>query len=98
MKKKLASILVSLGILLGTSVAIAPSASALNVYYKGTTRCYVGVYPVLSYTQWFKVYDYNWYEETVLGKRDYSVWSHNDTHYNIYYPNSTCNVWGYIVP
>lgn len=79
-----------------TPVAAA-SAQALNIYYKGYTRCVIGVHPVLSYTKWYRVYDYNWTEE-LQGYRDYQRWSHDGApQYNVQYPTSRCNVWGYIV-
>ena len=99
MKKRLAAILASLAMIMGMGVAIAPSASAVTVHYQYELRCAPGVYPLLTYYKWYKFYDYNWYEETVLGRRDYRVFSHNDAYaYRVYYvPSPTCNHWGYIL-
>lgn len=99
MKKKISAVLASLAILLGIGVVNAPASSALNIYYQSELRCKVGVYPLLTYYKWYKVYDYSAWEEAWYGKRDYRVWSHDDPPmYNVRYAgNPYCNTWGYIV-
>lgn len=89
---------VTLALMLGTSVVLAAPAQALNVYYYSVTRCLVGVYPVVSYLQWYKRYDYSASEEFLFGYRDYSKYSHTDPpRYNYKYVNARCNSFGYIV-
>jgi hypothetical protein len=99
MKKKFTAFLIAFGLMFGTGLVLAPSANALTTYYYSKTRCLVGVYPVVSYLQWYKMYDYSAAEEFLFGWRDYSVYSHTDPpRYNVKYVLSYCNSFGYIVP
>jgi hypothetical protein len=97
--KKIKAFVITLALLFGMTLTLAAPAQALNVYYYSKTRCLVGVYPVVSYLQWYKMYDYSASEEFLFGYRDYSVYSHTDPpRYNVKYVLSYCNSFGYIVP
>lgn len=68
----IASAVASLGIVLGM-VVVAPVANAQPAHAATTSSCYytyilTGTYPGTRVYSCY--YDYNWWEETFLGKRD----------------------------
>jgi hypothetical protein len=80
---RLASVLLAIGITFGTvavaPVAFATPAHAVNSWYVYKTYC-----------DWVYVYihyDYDWWEETFQGKRDYDAYQYRYYQYNWYCHN-----------
>jgi hypothetical protein len=67
--KKIKRTLIALGVALTMLVGGAAAANAATTY---RNSIYVGNY---TYEVWYTV-DYNWWEETFQGKRDYRYFSH----------------------
>jgi len=65
-KKRLAGILLVLGMIGGGSLVAAPAAQAYNSWYYEVIRC--------DYIYTYYTVDYNWWEETFQGKTDYTVY------------------------
>jgi hypothetical protein len=87
MKKIIRTIGLTLALTLGFtsigSAAFAEPAHAYSSWYTETIRC--------DWIDTYYVVDYNWWEETFQGKRDYRIYISSRYQYN-YYCHAT---WGF---
>lgn len=72
--KVLATIALTLGLSFGGSAAFAQPAHAYSSWYTETISC--------DWIHTYYVVDYNWWEETFQGKRDYRIYISSRYQYN----------------